>query len=68
MELFYENTEKKKTLSVFTDADEIAPLASKAMTLFVNTGYVNGSGVLLNPLSTATRAEMAQIPYNLLSQ
>jgi len=33
---------------------------------FVEGGFVSGSNEMLNPKGTTTRAEMAQILYNLL--
>ncbi len=57
-----------KTLSDFSDADEIAAWAKEPMRLLVKAGMIAGSGGRLNPLSTATRAEMAQILYNLFGK
>lgn len=55
-----------KALTIFTDAADIAQWAENAMKLFVETGTIAGSGVKLNPANTATRAEIAQVIYNLL--
>ncbi len=55
-----------KTLTDFTDADDIASWGEEAMTLLVKTGTVSGSGGKLMPTDTTTRAEMAQVLYNLL--
>ncbi|HWP80158.1 MAG TPA: S-layer homology domain-containing protein, partial [Candidatus Acidoferrum sp.] len=57
-----------KTLSSFTDASQIASWAQEAMALLVKTGTVGGSGGMLTPTSTTTRAEMAQVLYNLLGK
>ncbi len=57
-----------KTPADFSDSGQIAAYASEAMTLFVETGTIAGSGGMLNPRSTTTRAEMAQVLYNLLTQ
>lgn len=57
-----------KSLSAYKDADQIAPWAKEAMTLFVNTGIVTGDGVLLNPDEKANRAQMAQVLYNMLTK
>jgi len=57
-----------KAVSQFTDALQIAPWAQDAMTLLVKTGTVSGSGSKLNPADTTTRAEMAQVLYNLLGK
>lgn len=57
-----------KTLSSFTDAGQIDSWATEAMSLLVETGTVGGSGGKLNPTGTTTRAEMAQVLYNLLNK
>lgn len=57
-----------KTLSDFIDADEIAPWAKDAMKLLVETGIIQGNGNRLFPKDTTTRAQMAQVLYNLLSK
>jgi hypothetical protein len=56
------------TLTDFTDAGQIDSWAKQAMTLLVETGTISGSGGKLNPTSTTTRAEIAQVLYNLLSK
>ena len=55
-----------KKLSDFSDADEIASWAYDAMKLLVETGVIGGSGNKLSPKDTTTRAQMAQVLYNLL--
>ena len=57
-----------KTLSDYTDAGQIDSWAKDAMTLLVKTGTVGGNNGALTPLSTTTRAEMAQVLYNLLGK
>lgn len=57
-----------KNLSDFTDAGDIASWANDAMTLLVKTGIAGGSNGALNPSGTTTRAEMAQVLYNLLGK
>ncbi len=57
-----------KALSDFTDAGSIASWATDAMTALVKAGTVSGSGDKLNPSGTTTRAEMAQVLYNLLGK
>ncbi len=57
-----------KTLGDFTDANEINSWAKEAFTLLVETGTVVGNNGKLTPNGTATRAEMAQILYSLLSK
>lgn len=57
-----------KTLSDLSDAGQIDSWAKDAMKLFVETGIIGGTDGKLTPLSTTTRAEMAQVLYNLLSK
>ena len=57
-----------KTLSDFSDAGDIASWAKVTMSLLVENGTVSGSGGKLSPISTTTRAEMAQVLYSLLSK
>lgn len=56
-----------KTLSDFSDADQIASWAKEAMTLLVETGTIGGNGGKLTLTDTSTRAQMAQVLYNLLA-
>ena len=53
-------------LSAFSDADAIASWAKEAMEHLVERGIISGNGGRLNPTDTTTRAEMAQVLYNLL--
>lgn len=55
-----------ETLADFSDSGQIASYAMEAMNLLVETGAITGSGGKLNPTGTTTRAEMAQVLYNLL--
>ncbi|WP_214658725.1 leucine-rich repeat protein [Candidatus Formimonas warabiya] len=55
-----------KPLSGFSDAGQIESWAMDAMTLLVGTGAIGGNAGKLTPTSTTTRAEMAQVLYNLL--
>ncbi|WP_286723897.1 S-layer homology domain-containing protein [Pelotomaculum sp. PtaB.Bin117] len=57
-----------KALTDFADSGDVAAWATEAMTLLVETGTVSGSGGRLNPTGTTTRAEMAQVLYNLLGK
>lgn len=57
-----------KTLSDFSDAGSIGDYAQEAMRGLVESGVVAGNGGMLNPNAVSSRAEMAQILYNLLSQ
>lgn len=61
-----EATEEKQ-LTSFKDSSLIEDWAKDAMALFVGTETINGSHNMLNPTATATRAEMAQLLYNLLT-
>ena len=57
-----------KTVIEFTDAAQISTWAQEAMSTFVVTGTVGGSGGKLDPTGATTRAEMAQVLYNLLGK
>jgi hypothetical protein len=57
-----------KPISEYSDLNQIAAWAKDAMTLFVKTGTISGSGDKLSPTDTTTRAELAQVLYNLLSK
>jgi hypothetical protein len=58
----------EKTLSSFIDGGNIALWADEAMAYLVKAGTISGSGGKLYPENTSTRAEMAQVLYNLLSK
>jgi hypothetical protein len=55
------------SLSNFGDADNISDYAKDAMETLVAAGIVSGSSGKLDPLGSSTRAQMAQVLYNLLS-
>ena len=57
-----------KRLSDFNDVGQIDSWAKEAMTLLVETGTIRGNAAKLAPTSIATRAEIAQLLYNLLSK
>ena len=57
-----------KILSDFTDAGQVSSWAIDAIDLLVKTGTISGSGRKLIPTATTTRAEMAQVLYNLISK
>jgi hypothetical protein len=59
---------KGKDLTAYTDASQIAPWATEAMTLFVKAGIITGRDNKLVPTENANRAQMAQVLYNLLSK
>jgi hypothetical protein len=55
-----------KTVSDFSDAWHIEEWARASMDLFVETGIIRGAKGTLTPTETTTRAEIAQVLYNLL--
>lgn len=57
-----------RTLSSFSDSGEVAPWAENAMAQLVDSGMIAGIGGKLSPKDTSTRAQMAQLLYNLLIQ
>ena len=57
-----------KQLHSFNDANQVASWANEAVSTLVKAGIVGGSNNNLNPTSSTTRAEIAQVLYNLLSK
>ncbi len=57
-----------KTLSDFTDSDNLAPYAREAVACFVEAGVVSGKSGALLPESATTRAQFAQVLYALLGK
>lgn len=57
-----------KDLSSFNDANQIDDWANEAFTNLVNAGIVTGSNNKLNPTHNTTRAEIAQVLYNLFTK
>jgi hypothetical protein len=55
-----------KKLSSYSDAGQVTASAKKAVTLMTRTGIIGGSGKKLSPKAAITRAEAAQVVYNLL--
>lgn len=55
-----------KTVSDFADSGSVAPYAQKAMDYLVEAGVVGGKNGYLLPQNSSTRAQMAQVLYNLL--
>ncbi len=55
-----------KALSDFNDSGSIATYAQEAMSYLVEAGVIGGSNGRLAPTGRTTRAEMAQVLYNLL--
>ncbi len=54
-------------LARFADASQISDYAVDAMASLVRAGIITGSGGLLNPKSSITRAEMAVMLYKVLT-
>lgn len=52
----------------FGDLDVVSDWAKDAVTLFIKTGVISGSNGRICPTVTASRAEMAQLLYNLLTK
>jgi len=57
-----------KQLGAFNDAGQVASWATEAMSALVKGGIVSGSDNMLSPADTTTRAQMAQVLYNLLAK
>ncbi|MGE4484461.1 MAG: InlB B-repeat-containing protein [Oscillospiraceae bacterium] len=55
-----------KSISDFTDGVSVSSYAQEALNHLVNAGVVSGNNGCLLPSATATRAQMAQVLYNLL--
>ncbi|MFC6333514.1 S-layer homology domain-containing protein [Paenibacillus septentrionalis] len=61
------STSSTSGLSTYADADQVAPYAQEALQVFVESGTLQGHNNQLNPKGNATRAELAQVLYRLLS-
>lgn len=59
---------QRKSLLDFTDNEQIAPWAREAMELLVERGIVNGNAGKLTPTRKSTRAQMAQVLYNIMTR
>ncbi len=57
-----------KTLADFSDASSAASWAQEALNALIGGGVVKGSGTKIAPAAATTRAEIAQVLYNLLSE
>ena len=57
-----------KALTDFSDAGSVKAYAKTPMEVFTAAGIITGSNGTLTPQRTSTRAEMAQVLYNLLSK
>ncbi len=60
--------ESASDLSMFSDSGEVAKYASSAAAQLVKEGIIMGSGGVINPKGTATRAETAVIIYRILNK
>ncbi len=57
-----------KAISDFSDGDKISSWAREAMAALVSSGVVTGIDGSLSPQGSSTRAQMAQVLYNLLNK
>lgn len=57
-----------KTLSDYSDAGLISPWAKQGAEYLLKADVISGNNGMLNPKATTTRAEMAQVLYNILKQ
>lgn len=55
-----------KELSTYSDSKLVSASSKKAVALMTKTGIIGGSGKKLSPKAEITRAEAAQVIYNLL--
>lgn len=55
-----------KSIDDYVDAEQISEYANQAINALIKTGIINGSNGKLNPASDTSRAELAQMLYNLL--
>jgi len=62
------NGKASGVLTGYTDADSVASWARDAAGVLADADIVSGSGGKLLPKATTSRAEMAQVIYNLLSK
>jgi hypothetical protein len=61
------DTVSGKSLSDFTDESNIADYARDAIAALLANGVISGSSHVMSPQNACTRAEMAQVLYNLFS-
>ncbi|SMC70290.1 S-layer homology domain-containing protein [Papillibacter cinnamivorans] len=57
----------ESAISAFSDRTQVSSWALPSVAAMVSAGYIQGSAGKLNPASTITRAEFAQVMYNLVS-
>ncbi len=60
------NTYLPTGASDYKDTKDIAPYAIDALDYMIKSGVISGSGNNLSPKATATRAQIAQLLYNLM--
>ncbi|MDR7870915.1 MAG: Ig-like domain-containing protein [Tissierellaceae bacterium] len=53
-------------ISDFSDSSDVATWAKEPISILMRNKIINGSNGMLNPTNITTRAEMAQVLYNLL--
>ena len=59
-------TNDYSSLDKFTDKSQVSEWAKPGTAALVSAGYVRGSGGKLNPQAKITRAEFAQLMYNII--
>lgn len=59
---------KGQNLARFQDAASVADYSRKALGYFVSAGVVSGNGKLILPKSNTTKAEAAQVLYNIFAK
>jgi len=65
--LYLDENASSDVLSKFDDADKVSDWAKGAISSMVSNFYVNGSNGKINPRGNITRAEFAQLMYNVIS-
>lgn len=60
-------TATSTSISRFSDSASVSSYATEAVDYLIKAGIVNGSNGKINPTGLSTRAQMAQIIFNLLS-
>lgn len=66
--LLSDNTEDNAALSQnYSDADQVSNWAKASLSTLTAKGYISGSDGKINPKSDVTRAEFAQVMYNMIA-
>ena len=68
MEIEYDAAKIRDTLAVFGDYTQSAQWARKFLAFCYGSGILDGSALNIEPLRPVTRAEVAQMLFNLLSE